>query len=119
MTHSSLTAVLLALLALFLPSSDSLWGQQTVTLRNGDRLTGLLERIDSDSWVFSYGGQSVTIPAARIVGFSNGDPIGVRLDDGTIAAVTLGIANSASSASLSTATRPSSSRADQPPSPSR
>ncbi len=89
MTHSSLTAGLLALLALFLPSSDSLWGQQTVTLRNGDRLTGLLERIDGESWVFSYGGQSVTIPAARIVGFSSGNPIGVRLDDGTIAAVTI------------------------------
>ena len=89
MTHSSLTAGLLALLALSLPSSDSLWGQQTVTLRNGDRLTGLLERIDGDSWVFSYGGQSVTIPAARIVGFSSGDPIGVRLEDGTIAAVTI------------------------------
>ena len=89
MTHSSLTAGLLALLALSLPSSDSLWGQQTVTLRNGDRLTGRLERIDGDSWVFSYGGQSVTIPAARIVGFSSGDPIGVRLDDGTITAVTI------------------------------
>ena len=89
MTHSSLTAVLLALLALFLPSSDSLWGQQTVTLRNGDRLTGLLELIDGDSWVFSYGGQSVTIPAAQIVGFFSEDPIGVRLDDGTIAAVTI------------------------------
>ena len=90
MTNSSLTAGLLALLALSLPSSDSLWGQQqTVTLRNGDRLTGLLERIDGDSWVFSYGGQSVTIPAARIVGFSSGDPIGVRLEDGTIAAVTI------------------------------
>ena len=90
MTHSSLTAGLLALLALSLPSSDSLRGQQqTVTLRNGDRLTGLLERIDGDSWVFSYGGQSVTIPAARIVGFSSGNPIGVRLEDGTIAAVTI------------------------------
>ncbi len=89
MTHSSLTAGLLALMALSLPSSDSLWGQQTVTLRNGDRLTGLLERIDGDSWVFSYGGQGVTIPAAQIVGFSSADPIGVRLDDGTIAAVTI------------------------------
>ncbi|MFB3111056.1 MAG: DUF481 domain-containing protein, partial [Gemmatimonadales bacterium] len=89
MTHSSLTAGLLALLALSLPSSDSLWCQQTMTLRNGDRLTGLLERIDGDSWVFSYSGQSVTIPAARIVGFSSGDPIGVRLEDGTIAAVTI------------------------------
>lgn len=89
MTHSSFTAGLLALLALSLPSSDSLWGQQTVTLRNGDRLTGLLERIDGNSWVFSYGSQSVTIPAARIVGFSSGDPIGVRLEDGTIAAVTI------------------------------
>ena len=89
MTHSSLTAGLLALMALCLSSSQSLWGQQTVTLRNGDRLTGVLERIDGDSWVFSYGGQSVTIPAARIVGFSSGNPIGVRLEDGTIAAVTI------------------------------
>lgn len=89
MTHSSLTAGLVALLALSLPSSDSLWGQQTVTLRNGDRLTGRLERIDGDSWVFSYGGQSVTITAARIVGFASGNPIGVRLDDGTITAVTI------------------------------
>lgn len=69
--------------------------QQTLALVNGDRLTGRLQSIDGPTWVFRYAGADAKIPVAAIVGFNAPQPIGVRLADGTIAAVTVEPADSA------------------------
>ncbi len=66
-----------------------LHAQHTVTLRNGDRLSGTLKRIDGPTWVFAYGGEDVRLPVAEVTGLASSAPIGVRLDDGTIDAVTI------------------------------
>ena len=75
--------LLLAALSTALPGP--LQGQHTVTLRNGDRLSGTLKRIDGPTWVFAYGGEDVRLPVAEVTGLASSAPIGVRLDDGTIA----------------------------------
>jgi putative salt-induced outer membrane protein YdiY len=82
-----ITTVLLA--ATISVTTGPLGAQQTLTLDNGDRLTGVLERIDGGSWIFSYGGQDVSIPVGQIVALSSPEAIGVRLADGTIDAVTI------------------------------
>jgi putative salt-induced outer membrane protein YdiY len=63
--------------------------QQTLSRRNGDRLSGSLVTVDDGTWVFKYGGADVSIPATDIAGFDAAGPIGVRLVDGTIAAVSI------------------------------
>ncbi len=40
-------------------------------------------------WVFAYGGENVSLPVAQVAGLASSTPIGVRLDDGTINAVTI------------------------------
>jgi putative salt-induced outer membrane protein YdiY len=80
---------LLLCLVLLGPVAGPLAAQQTVTLRNGDRLTGTLKRVDAGSWIFTYGGEDVSLSAADVVGFDSPAPIGLRLDDGTIGAGTV------------------------------
>ncbi len=65
--------------------------QQTLTLTNGDRLTGTLRRIADGTWTFRvpFGDADAMIPADQIAAFAAPEPIGVRLTDGTIAAVTV------------------------------
>lgn len=81
--------VFFLLAALSIAPPAPLHAQHTVTLRNGDRLSGTLKRIDGPTWVFAYGGEDVSLPVAEVTGLASSAPIGVRLDDGTIDAVTI------------------------------
>ncbi|MFQ5705371.1 MAG: YdiY family protein [Gemmatimonadales bacterium] len=67
--------------------------QQTISLANGDRLTGRLAKIEAKVWEFQFEGGTGKLPAGQIVGFSSADPIGIRLTDGTIAAATVTSSN--------------------------
>jgi putative salt-induced outer membrane protein YdiY len=78
--------LLVAVLSFF---AGPLGAQQTITLDNGDRLTGTLKQIDGGSWIFTYGGQDVSIPVDEIAGLLSPEAIGVRLTDGTIDAATI------------------------------
>lgn len=80
---------LLVTCLLCLASITSLEAQQTLQLDNGDHLTGTLTRIDGATWIFNSSVGEVKVPASRVTAFAAPDPIGVRLSDGTIAAVTI------------------------------
>ncbi len=82
-----------------------LQGQHTVTLRNGDRLSGTLKRIEGPTWVFAYGGEDVSLLVADVTGLAISARIGVRLDDGTIDAVTIAPTQAGLLLTLSTGTR--------------
>ena len=82
----------LGLAACIALATQPLIGQQTLTLLNGDRLTGTLLRIDGAAWVFHYGGQDVVLQATDVSAFVSADVIGVRLADGTIGATTVAAA---------------------------
>ena len=63
--------------------------QHTLRMANGDRLTGVLVRIEDGQWIFTFNGQEVTVAADSIASFQSASPIGLRLTDGTIAAATV------------------------------
>jgi len=63
--------------------------QQVVTLSNGDQLTGTLVGIDGTTWTFNYNGQDVQVAAAEVTAFTAADPIGIRLNDGSIFAASV------------------------------
>ncbi len=101
-----LTNTILVLLAsLPIAPQAPLHAQHTVTLRNGDRLSGTLKRIDGPTWVFAYGGEDVSLPVAEVTGLASSAPIGVRLNDGTIDAVTIAPTQGGLVLTLSTGTR--------------
>ena len=66
-----------------------IWAQQTLSLTNGDQLTGELVSIDEGNWTFKYAGQDLELDAADVVGFLAPEPIGIRLADGVILAATV------------------------------
>ena len=99
------TAVFLLLAVLSVARPAPLHAQHTVTLRNGDRLSGTLKRIDGTMWVFAYGGEDVSLPVAEVTGLASSAPIGVRLNDGTIDAVTIAPTQGGLVLTLSTGTR--------------
>ncbi|KPJ94247.1 MAG: hypothetical protein AMS18_04080 [Gemmatimonas sp. SG8_17] len=76
-------------LALLLAVVSAATGQQTLELRNGDRLSGKLTNVSGDSWVFHHVGGEITVTAADVAGFTATEPIGVRLADGAIVAATV------------------------------
>jgi hypothetical protein len=84
-----LCAVLLALVAVGLTIPSGATAQQNLTFADGDRLAGELIGVVDGSWVFSYKGADITIPAADIQAFSAPEPIGIRLTDTTIVAATV------------------------------
>lgn len=63
--------------------------QQTLILANGDHLTGQLVAVTGGVWTFAHADGKLQVPVAQVAAFAAADPIGVRLDDGTIAAVTI------------------------------
>ena len=63
--------------------------QQTLTLVNGDRLTGRVASVSDGVWTIEYLGATIEIPAAEIASFSAPAEVGVRLDDGSIFAATV------------------------------
>lgn len=69
--------------------SPQVSAQQTVELANGDRLSGRLRRIENGTWVFRFQGADVSFAGDSVTAFTAPAPIGVRLADGTIAAVTI------------------------------
>ena len=80
-------------------------GQQTLTLRNGDRLTGTLRSIDGGAWVFRYRSQDIRVGANSVSTFVSSDRIGVRLVDGTVAATTVAAAPGGLQLTLATGPR--------------
>jgi putative salt-induced outer membrane protein YdiY len=79
--------------ALLLTTAGPVRAQQTLELDNGDRLSGQLTKIDGATWVFASTVGEVKVPAARVTAFVAPDPVGIRLSDGTIAAVTISSQN--------------------------
>lgn len=77
-----------AVLLLVASPSESA-AQQTLTLSNGDRLSGVLARIAGDEWVFKYAGKALEIAMAAVVSFTAAEPVGLRLADGTMLAATV------------------------------
>ena len=65
------------------------FAQQTVTMANGDDLTGQLLRIEGSKWVFQYQGQEISLLPDSITAFTAPEPIGIRLADTTIVAATV------------------------------
>jgi len=80
------------LLALAAPGN--LLGQHSITLTNGDHLTGTFTRIDGSFWKFNYLGQDQNIPLAEIATITIESPLGWRLADGSILAGTLSFSGS-------------------------
>jgi hypothetical protein len=72
-----------------LAASSPGMAQQRVTMANGDRLTGKLQRIQDTTWVFNFHGQEVSVPVGQIRAFSAPERIGIRLADTTIVAATV------------------------------
>ncbi len=64
-------------------------GQHTLTLENGDRLTGALVAIAGGVWKFRFGGNEAEFPVSLVAAIQTDDPIGVRLADGTVVATTI------------------------------
>jgi putative salt-induced outer membrane protein len=83
-----LGAALGAVAALLLGAASAA-AQQTLSLRNGDRLSGTLSGINGATWVFKLPGGELKIAGGDVVGFTAPDPIGIRLADGTILAATV------------------------------
>lgn len=81
--------VVASLCALMLAAPAGAAAQQTLTLTNGDQLSGALVRIADGVWVFKYAGKDLEIAAADVVSFAAPDPVGFRLADGTLIAATV------------------------------
>jgi putative salt-induced outer membrane protein len=86
--RSVITRTFLALLLLGAAASAGA-AQQTLTLVNGDQLTGNLIRIDNGTWVFDYGGMNLEIAVANVATFTAPEPVGLRLADGALLAATV------------------------------
>ncbi len=82
-----------ATLALLLTSPTVAMAQQTLELENGDRMTGILTGISGGGWVFGLAGGELQVQVEDITGFTAPEPIGVRLEDGTIAAAAIATAS--------------------------
>ncbi len=76
-------------LTMLLAVHGTAMGQQTVTMANGDDLTGQLVRIEDAKWVFQFQGQEIALLPENITAFSAPEPIGIRLADTTIVAATV------------------------------
>lgn len=87
MRHRYLLYILAALFIAAVPNGAG--AQQTVELRNGDRLTGQLRSIDAGKWIFGYAGTELPLAADDITAFSAPEAIGIRLADGTILAASV------------------------------
>jgi len=79
----------LLLVALLLVTPGVMAAQQVLVLQNGDRLSGNLTEISNGSWVFSLASGALKIRVEDITAFTVSEPIGVRLEDGTVAAGTI------------------------------
>jgi putative salt-induced outer membrane protein YdiY len=66
--------------------------QQTLVLKDGDRLTGELTAITGSTWVFKHAGGELRVESADVTSFTTTTPIGVRLADGAILAGTISLA---------------------------
>jgi len=78
---------LAAVAALFVASTAA--AQETLTLTNGDRLTGKLVAIAGGTWVFKHPGGELKIAGGDVAAYVTASPVGVRLSDGTILAGTV------------------------------
>ncbi|UCG76671.1 MAG: DUF481 domain-containing protein [Gemmatimonadota bacterium] len=83
----TLVTALLALALVALPGRAL--PQQSLTLANGDQLTGQLKAVDAGNWIFTYQGQAITIPADQVQAFAAPERIGIRLGDTTIVVATV------------------------------
>jgi putative salt-induced outer membrane protein YdiY len=78
---------LAAVAALFVASTAA--AQETLTLKNGDRLSGRLVAIADGTWVFRHAGGELKIAGGDVATYVTSAPVGVRLGDGTILAGTV------------------------------
>jgi putative salt-induced outer membrane protein YdiY len=60
--------------------------QDLLVLTNGDRISGTLVGITGTTWTFRHAGGDLALAADQIAEFTAASPIGVRLQDGSIAA---------------------------------
>lgn len=63
--------------------------QQTVTLSNGDRLSGALKTVGPTTWTLDYGDATVELATTEVVALVSTSPLGIRLADGSIFAATV------------------------------
>jgi putative salt-induced outer membrane protein YdiY/small nuclear ribonucleoprotein (snRNP)-like protein len=89
------------ILALLLSAPAVMAAQQVLVLQNGDRVTGVLKEISGENWTFSLASGDLTMPINEIAAFTASEPIGVRLDDGTIVAGTVATVDNAFQLTLS------------------
>jgi hypothetical protein len=68
---------LAALAAVFVASTAA--AQETLTLKNGDRLTGTLVAITGGTWTFKHAGGELKVPAGDVASYVTTAPVGVRL----------------------------------------
>ena len=78
-----------AALALFAWGSHAATAQHTLTLVNGDRLTGRLRDIQDGVWTFHFRGTDLRVPVDSVSGLRSESLIGLRLRDGTVLGVTI------------------------------
>ena len=83
-----------SVLALLVLATAGLDAQQVLQLKNGDRLTGQISEVAGGQWVFAHAGGAVKISPADVASLTVSEPIGIRLDDGTIASATVSTAGS-------------------------
>jgi putative salt-induced outer membrane protein YdiY len=83
--RAALFALALSLAAAAIP----VHAQHTVTLENGDRLTGTLVSVEGEVWKVRFAGNEAELPVSQVVSLQTDGPIGVRLSDGTILATTI------------------------------
>lgn len=74
--------------------------QQTLTLQNGDRLTGRLVEITPSVWKFAYLGETHEIALQQVATFESPDPVGIRLADGSIFAASVSVVDGMATMSL-------------------
>jgi putative salt-induced outer membrane protein YdiY len=86
-TETRRLAYLLVTLLLITPNVMA--AQQVLVLQNGDRLSGKLTEISNGSWDFLLAGGALKIRVEEVAAFTASEPIGVRLEDGTVAAGTI------------------------------
>jgi putative salt-induced outer membrane protein YdiY len=82
------TAVFASLLGIIFSSAQAA-AQHTLTLTNGDQLTGTFNAIDGGVWKFDYLGQTQNIVPGNVASLTIDSPLGWRLSDGTIVSATL------------------------------
>lgn len=63
--------------------------QQIIVMKDGDRISGHLLRIDKGKWVIKYAGVDVHLPADSVASLTSATALGLRLRDSTVLAASV------------------------------